>query len=501
MRYICIDIGTTTLKGIVYDEYARIKATAERNPKLYSEATGRMEHDPEEVIWHLRSVLKELISKIYVEREKPAFIAFSAYMHSLIAIGENDEFLSNCLLWNDSRSKKYADKAFADGVAYDLYGRTGTPIHPMSPLFKIIYFREEEPEVFEKAKLFVSMKDIAMKWICGEYLVDYSCASATGLFNLQNLEWDPKALEYAGITSDRLSKPIGTDCLITRLSQQFKDEVGLKEDCPIVPGASDGCLANLGSRGLIPGTAVCTIGTSAAIRVVNSKPMIDDEARTFSYYLDKDLYVSGGALNNGGIAYEWLRKNLSYTEHFDEAMADINLLEEARGLIFLPFLSGERAPYWDADLRAAYLGLRHEHDTDDLFLAGVEGICYAIKDVFEVLLATEKEQINESNDSKGVDVIYANGGFTNSNLWLQLLADILERKVVVSDQGDGALFGAFLLGMKAIGEIKDLEEAERFFTAGREFLPRQTDRHKKRFDVYKKAVKANRELLHELAEI
>lgn len=491
MRYISLDIGTTNVKGIVYDDFGRVVATTDRKSILNQPQPGYREQDAAEVLWHVRSVIKELVSKIHQAREQCGFISLSAYMHSLVLLDENDAPLTPIVLWNDARAQQYAVKGETDGKGLEIYKRTGTPIHPMSPLYKIIYYREEEPELFAKAKRFVSIKEMLLHEMTGEWVVDHAIASATGLFNIHDLNWDPMALDYAGIDASMLSRPLPTTHVMHELTDTFIQDAGLKQSIPVVLGASDGCLANLGSHGLEPGTAVCTIGTSGALRIVSNQPLIDDQARTFSYLLTEDLYVSGGALNNGGIAYEWLRKALVYPEHLDEVFEDRDPRDFGRGLLFLPFLSGDRAPYWDADLRACFIGLSNEHTRDDMLVAGVEGICYALRDVFDVLLEAGDQEVN---------VVYANGGFTNSNQWLQILTDILERPLRISDQGDGPLFGGFLLGLKAIGVIDSLDEAEQYFASGQEFLPRRPNRHGVKFPLYREAVKANQALMHALAE-
>ncbi len=490
MRYISLDIGTTNVKGIIYDEFGRVVETTDRKSTLNQPQPAFREQEASEVLWHARSVIKELVSKIHLEREECGFISLSAYMHSLVLLDENDEALTPIILWNDARAQQYAVQAETNGKGLEIYKRTGTPIHPMSPLYKIIYYREEEPELFARAKRFVSVKEMLLHQMTGEWVVDHAIASATGLFNIHDLDWDPVALEYAGIEASMLSRPLPTTHVIGELNHAFVQEAGLKKSIPVVLGASDGCLANLGSHGLEPGTAVCTIGTSGALRIVSDKPLIDEQARTFSYLLTEDLYVSGGALNNGGIAYEWLRKILAYPEHLDEIFSDKDPSDYGSGLLFLPFLSGDRAPYWDADLRACFIGLSNEHTRDDMLVAGIEGICYALRDVFDVLLEAGDQEVN---------VVYANGGFTNSNQWLQILTDILERPLRISDQGDGPLFGGFLLGLKAIGIIDSLDEAEEYFASGREFLPRKNHRHGVKFPLYREAVKANQALMHALA--
>lgn len=492
MRYICVDIGTTTIKGIVYDEKGFVVSESYRNSNIVKPESGFMEQEPDAIKWNLSSVLKELVSKIHVEREEVGFISLSAYMHSLVAVDEDNNTLTNVMLWNDRRSQEFVERAKEDGRGIEIYRETGTPVHPMSPLYKIIYLREKEREIFEKSKRFVGIKEIILHWMTGDWVVDQSIASATGMYNIHSRKWDEKALEYAGITEENLPKVFSTTHVMDELTDEFKNGIGLEKDIPIVLGASDGCLANLGSHGLNKGTAVSTVGTSGALRVVTDHPLIDENGAIFSYILSDELYVSGGAINNGGIFYEWVRKNLNLDKHLDEIFEGLNPEDYGNGIVFLPFISGERAPYWDADLKGSALGLSHGHGSKDILIAAIRGVSFCLRDVFEVLLKATDTKVNE---------FYVNGGFTKSDIWVQTFCNIVDRPVFVTEQGDGPLFGAFLLGILAIGKIKSLDEAKDYFISGKEYLPIENYRRDKEFDIYKRAIVQNRSLLHELAKL
>lgn len=492
MRYICVDIGTTTIKGIVYDEKGFVVNESYRNSNIVKPESGFMEQEPNAIKWNLSSVLKELVSKIHVEREEVGFISLSAYMHSLVAIDEDNNALTNVMLWNDRRSQEFVERAKEDGRGIEIYRQTGTPVHPMSPLYKIIYLREKEREIFEKSKRFVGIKEIILHWMTGDWVVDQSIASATGMYNIHSRKWDEKALEYAGITEENLPKVFSTTHVMDELTDEFKNGIGLEKDIPIVLGASDGCLANLGSHGLNKGTAVSTVGTSGALRVVTDHPLIDENGAIFSYILSDELYVSGGAINNGGIFYEWVRKNLNLDKHLDEIFEGLNPEDYGNGIVFIPFISGERAPYWDADLKGSALGLSHGHGSKDILIAAIRGVSFCLRDVFEVLLKATDTKVNE---------FYVNGGFTKSDIWVQTFCNIVDRPVFVTEQGDGPLFGAFLLGILAIGKIKSLDEAKDYFISGKEYLPIENYRRDKEFDIYKRAIVQNRSLLHELAKL
>ena len=260
MYYMTLDIGTTTIKGILYDENGIVQREVAFNPKTTTSAPGYMEQSVDEVISFATEAIVEL-AKYSAEKGKVIkLVSLSSYMHSLIAVDDNGDNLTNIIMWSDNRSEDYAKKYIRNGLGYKIYELTGTPIHPMSPLYKLMWIKDNQPEIFNSAKKFISIKEYLVKKLTGQYYIDYSIASATGLFNIHNLSWELKALDEVGITGERLSKPVPTTFKADILPE-MKKSLGLYDDTLVVMGASDGCLANLGSRGLDEGNAVVTIGT------------------------------------------------------------------------------------------------------------------------------------------------------------------------------------------------------------------------------------------------
>ncbi len=492
MKYICLDIGTTNVKGAIYDECSKLIYESSRNIKLLTPNTIMREHDPNEILGHIRSILIELVSHIHERKEKVGFISISCYMHSLMLIDKEFKPLTNVILWNDARASDIANLYRNTDIGMNIYYNTGTPIHPMSPLYKILYYKKHDIRKFNDAKMFVGIKEYITYYMCGDWYIDYSLASSTGLFDIHNYKWNKNALELLEIDDTCLSKPVNTTFILPNIKKEFLDDIGITYDINIVIGASDGCLANLGSHGIELGTAVCTIGTSGAYRIVTDKPVLDREGRIFSYILNKDIYVSGGAINNGCIAYDFILNKLNYSTHIDDIFEGIDYTKYGRGIVFLPFLSGERAPYWDSELRSSILGLNQTHTRKDILYAAIKGISFAIKDVYEIINKAIGYNINK---------IYVNGGFTKSDIWVQTLSNILNKQIIISDNGNGPLLGAFILGMLAMNKIENIEKAEKFFTISKIFNSLDESFYNEEFNIYKKAIKLNTELFHELAKL
>lgn len=491
MSYIAIDIGTTSTKGILFGEgFKELKKVVSVNKTLKNSDSRISEMDPEEVY----QGVKEILRKLLLNREDNqliSFISFSAYMHSVILVDDRGNPLTHAMLWSDSRAESYATSYKISGKGLEYYKRTGTPIHPMSPLYKIMWLKNEEPELFKKAAKMISIKEFILEKMAGEYLVDESMASATGLFNLVERDWDAEILRDLDIGRDMLSTPVPTTKVLPRMTEKFKFEMGISEDIPMVMGATDGCLANLGAVGYKK-DLVITIGTSGAARIISDQPFLDEKGSTFCYILDAEHYIIGGAINNGGNAYEWFRKNVSTDENPDdfEAFND-NLngsIPGSQGLLFLPFLTGERAPYYDSKLRGSFIGLAMNHEPGDLQRAVLEGVCFSIKEVVEIL----KPMMPDDGS------IHVNGGFTRSKEWVKILSEVLGHELILSKNYESACIGAIILGLEGAHEALDLDPLFDEVALKISPDPVAVAVYQKQFDVYKRAVEALTPIFHQM---
>lgn len=455
---IGVDIGTTSAKSAAYDLQGNILAETSREYPLYSDPAGRAEQEPDDIFEAIIDILSKTVKKITDPDVHITGVSFSAAMHSLIAIDKSGRPLTRSITWADQRSTEEAEQLKSDGSGLKIYRRTGTPIHPMSPLTKLVWFQKHDRDVFTAVYKWLSIKEYVFYRLFNQFVVDYSIASATGLFNLENLDWDEEALRLAGISSEQLSKPVSTTHVVTGLDPEIAAHIGIEENIPFIVGASDGVLANLGVGAIDEGSVACSIGTSGAVRTVIPKPATDPEGRTFCYALTEDHWVVGGPINNGGIAFRWLRDNVFDDLGLKEKVDPYDVLTERAekvapgtdGLLFLPYLTGERAPYWNADTKGVFFGLTLNHNRNDMIRAVLEGVMYQMDAVVETLRETGVKPIE----------FRATGGFTKSGLWRQIMADIFGRDILVPAGSNSAGFGAALLGMKALGILTDFSSVK-----------------------------------------
>ncbi len=351
-QFIAIDIGTTHCKAVSVNEDGCVLETLKKTYPVICREQGQSEQDPERIL----ATVTMLIRQILQSSKNPACVSFSSAMHGIMAVDQEGRPLTNLITWADTRSRDSADEIFGSGNADLLYQQTGTPVHPMSPLCKILWIKQRFPEIFKKTARFISIKEYIFFHFFGKYLIDYSVASATGLFDVNSLSWSALALTTAGINPENLSVPVDPVHFETKLSDKYREIFQVYGEIPFVIGANDGCLANLGSGVVFKNEAALTIGTSGAVRAMNFNKTPDPGQRLFNYILTKEIYITGGGINNGGNVLEWFAEN--FLGGTDNAGMVPQLAQTAvfpgRPLIFLPYLYGERAPIWDANASGAF---------------------------------------------------------------------------------------------------------------------------------------------------
>jgi len=460
---IAVDIGTTAVKILAVDGGGRVRASHSIDYPLNTPKPGYAEQDPDLLFESVVKGVRTVMDRSGIDPGDVLCVSFSAAMHSLIGLDGDNRPITPCITWADTRSAAVAERLRRDGSGLEFYKSTGTPIHPMSPLVKLIWLKEREPELHASVRRWVGIKEYVFARLFGRFVIDYSLASATGLFNLEKLDWHDEALAAAGLTRDRLSEPAPTTSVMTGLSAEYARAMGLRPDTPFVVGASDGVLANLGTGAVEPGVTAVTIGTSGAVRSVVDRPAFDPEGRLFCYALTDRLWVIGGAVNNGGIVLRWACDNLFAAETEAARLAGeepydrlVRLAQEAPigagGLLFLPLLTGERAPYWNADARGVFFGFSLRHDVRHALRALLEGVVLQIGAVARLL----EQAGGKARETR------ASGGFARSPFLRQMLADALGTPVRVTHTVESSGLGAAWLGLHAIGAEPDISAVGRW---------------------------------------
>jgi gluconokinase len=426
---IGVDAGTSGTKALAVTADGTVVAEGRAVTPL----------QPAAIVAGVRAATAEAVA---AAQRPVAGLALCGAMHSLIGLDAQGEPLTPLLTWEDDRAAAQAQRLREPA----LVRRTGTPMHPMSPLAKLCWWRETEPETFAAVRCWAGMKELVLHALTGELLTDHGTASGTGLRNLRTGRWDEEALAIAGIDEDRLPRLVDG----THVAALATAELGLPAGTPVVVGGADGPLANVGLGAIGLGAVACSIGTSGAVRVAVDVPWVDPGGRTFCYVVAPGRWVAGGATNGGGVVLDWLREAVAPDLATPAAVLDgaAGAPPGSDGLLFLPHLLGERAPQWRSGARGAYLGLHRRHGRAHLLRSAIEGTCLQLAVVLGTL-----------GGSGPLGEVRATGGFARSPLWRAILAAAIDRPVGFAATAEGSALGASLLGMTALGLVDGLDRA------------------------------------------
>ncbi len=470
-----LDIGTTSVKAVIFTLKGKVVSESEKLITSYYPKPGWVEQNPDEIEQLAVQAIKDAMNLANIEKHDLVTVGLSAAMHSLLCIDENGMPLSNALIWADGRSSEQAAQLM-ETEGMNIYSKNGMPTHPMSPFSKLVWMKETEYEPYLNAHYFLSIKEyLLLKWI-NQRVIDYSMASATGLFNGQTLQWDDELVEKAGIKKEQLSNIVPPTKVLTGLKEEIAEKQGLAPEISFVIGAADGQLANLGIGAISKGEVAITAGTSGAIRQFTKGFKLSDHHETFCYAFTEDNYIIGGPTNNGGIALQWLKELLNYQGSFDDFTKEAERVKPgAEGMLFFPYINGERAPLWNQHAKGNFFGMTVTHKTEHFVRAVLEGITFNLYQIGKALEQAAGEP----------EKIYVNGGLSRSKVWLQILADVFGKEVYVSETHHSAAWGAAWTALVALGKAESFEDIKKNIPMGDPILPDQKN-HEVYSEIYKK---------------
>jgi gluconokinase len=489
-----VDIGTGSTKAVAVNNEGKVIASSQFYYPTNNPQPGYSEQDPEMIWQAFVNCIHEIITKT---GQVPAGVSFSSAMHSLLVIDNKNVAITPVITWADSRSDYVAERIRKSPVGKKIYKATGTPLHSMAPLCKIIWLKEKEPQIFNAAFKFISIKEFIWYRLFNAYQVDHSIASATGLFNIKKRDWNKASLQLCDITADLLSEIVATGFIRKDPDPSTAATLQIPADTPFCIGASDGCLANIGSYATEPGIAALTIGTSAAVRIAGTKPVENYSAMIFNYVLDNKIFITGGPVNNGGNVLKWLfeiflnNKKPSENDYDDFFKAAETVPCGSGGLLFLPYLTGERAPVWDEKASGVFLGIKSYHTRAHFLRAALEGICFTLKHILETIEVS----------TVPITQLNAGGGFVHSKIWMQVLADVTGKKIVQLQTEDASSVGAVLLYMKVTEIIKDYSSIKPPLHHITEPDLNNHTLYQKYFNVFKTMYGQFKDLMHQLYDI
>lgn len=458
---IGIDLGTSGVKGILVDSDGRLVAQNTVSVSLSTPHSNWSEQDPAEWWAAVLRVIKSLVSQAPSGPSSVVALALSGQMHGATFVDEAGDPLRPAILWNDQRSGLECEDIM-ERVGFDrLVNAVGNRAFAGFQAPKILWVRNHEPEVFARTTKVLLPKDYINFLLTGQMATDPSDASGTLLFDILSLSWSTSVLAALDLQPDLLPNVQPSASVVGGVTKHVAELSGLPAGTPVMAGGADNACAALGIGITRPGDTMVSLGTSGTVLAATDAPVTDSQARlhSFCHALPDTWYAMGVVLSAGG-SLRWFRDALSRDQVRAAAARGIDpydvIMESASqappgsdGLIFLPYLTGERTPYPDPNARGNFFGLSLRHTYEHVARSVVEGITFALRDSAELLHALNIE----------TPTIRITGGGARSEFWRQLIADILQARVVTALSDLGPSFGAAILAGAGAGVFSSAAEA------------------------------------------
>jgi len=459
--FLGIDIGTSATKAVVIDGDGRVRGSGTVEYPLYTPRPNWAEQDPED--WWKATVgsTRKAIESAGIDGKDVGGIGFSGQMHGAVLLDSSDKVLRPAILWCDQRTAQECEEITDKIGARRLLELTYNKALAGFTAPKILWVRKHEPETYEKVRKILLPKDYIRFRMTGEYATEVSDASGTLLFDVKNRTWSREMLDELEIPREFMPDCYESPVVSGKVSASAAAELGLKPGTPVVGGGGDNAAGAVGNGIVRSGLTWVTVGTSGVVFAHMDKVDLDEEGRlhTFCHAVPGKWHVMGVTLAAGG-SLQWFRNTLCDAERSVAKLMDKDTYElitaEAatapilsEGLFFLPYLSGERTPYPDANARGVFFGLSLRHTKAHMARAVLEGVAYSLADCLDLVKALVPN----------ISEIRASGGGARSTLWRQILADVFNTRMTTTNATEGPAFGAALLAAVGVGHFRSVEEA------------------------------------------
>lgn len=490
MSYVLgLDLGTSSLKGLLIDKDCNLVYEASYEYTFDSPKPSYSEQNPDNWILALNSIIKEIKSKVIDLENNLQAISISGQMHGLVLLDENNNVIRPAILWNDTRTSKQCEdisKDFGDELLSITKNR---PLEGFT-LPKILWVQENEPDLWERVKHIMLPKDYVVWYLTGEYSTDFSDAAGTLLLDLKNSRWSKEIIEEYKINKEYLPSIHKSEEYVGIVTNDLSMKWHLKNKVKVAAGGADNACAALGAGIISSDIALVSIGTSGVFLSYEDYPHDNYHGllHLFNHAISGGYYSMGVTLS-AGHSLEWFRRTFAKGKTFKELLEKIgNINVGCDGLLFTPYIVGERTPYADSKIRGSFIGIDTNHTLDHFTRAVIEGITFSLKDS-QILM----EKIAGKKFTKIISV----GGGAKNEEWLQIQADIFGCEILQLESEQGPGLGAAFLAMIVAGWYPSLEACVKQNVHYKDsILPNTlaTREYDKVYENYKKIYKATKEI-------
>lgn len=447
-----IDLSTTGAKALLIDEDGQVVSSATTPLSLSTPHALWSEQNPEDWWNATRKSIADAFTSAHASSESIGAIGLTGQMHGLVLLDEKGDVLRPAILWNDQRCGVECDEIRARVGREKLLKITGNDALTGFTAPKILWVEKHEPDIYRRIRHILLPKDYIRYKLTGALAMDKADGSGTMLFDLGQRSWSPEILNALNLSAEWLPPTFEGHETTGEVSTEAADLTGLRIGTPVVAGGGDQSAQAVGVGAVRPGTIAVTLGTSGVVFAATEAPLIEPQGRlhAFCHAVAGRWHLMGVMLSAAG-SLQWYRDKFACERNFDELVSEASQVPAGSdGLIFLPYLSGERTPHPDPLARGAWVGLTTRHGQAHLTRSVLEGVAFGLKDMFGLM---------REAGLGSIDQVRLSGGGAKSSLWRQILADVLETELVTVNTTEGAAYGAALLAGIGAGIWRDVDTA------------------------------------------
>ncbi len=496
MEYVVgIDLGTSSVKTLLVDQTGKVCGEISRSYPLIQSHPGYSEQNPEEWVTQTIAALGELLEVTKIDSAAVKGISFSGQMHGLVLLDKEMRVLRNAILWNDTRTTKQC-REIENVLGPKLLQISRNAALEGFTLPKLLWVKEHEQELFERSHVFLLPKDYLRYRLTGAIHMDVSDAAGTLLLDVGGKTWSTTVCEAFAIDPG-LCPPLAESFeFVGTLLPEVAAETGLSEQTKVFAGGADNACGALGAGIVSAGAAMCSIGTSGVILSYEEDKDRDYAGKVHFFNHSKlDAFYTMGVTLAAGYSLSWFKQVFAANEDFDAFLKGVEQVPPgSKGLLFTPYLVGERTPHADSAIRASFIGMDASHQRIDFVRAVMEGITFSLNESIEIFREAGKK----------VDTVISIGGGAKNEAWLQMQADIFDATVIKLKSEQGPAMGAAMLAAYGSGWFESLEAcAEAFIEYDKSFAPKpeNVEIYKRAFAIYKQVYTQTKSLNEQLQEL
>lgn len=473
---LAIDVGTSRVKVVVFNENGRVVALGSEPTETISLHPCWAEQDPRAWWLSVVKIIRKLLKQYRIRIGEVRAVSVTGQMHGPVLLDAKGIPLGNCIIWQDRRAREETEEIVSKIPEKSLYQLSGYRVNPYMTGPKLLWIRKKSRKNYQKSRVIVLPKDYVRSRFTDDTYTDWTDANGTGLFDMRKKRWSDQTIRALGLDETKMPEIKPPFEVIGEIHERASRETGLQKGIPVVTGGGDDAVS-IGTRALNTNDMAVNLGTSCSTYVSVKEPLLDPRMILECFVgFEAGRWNLSGTTTSAGASIDWITKNTGSTKRdmknpssysYLDGMSPRNL--KPSGLIFLPYLAGERSPLWDADATGALLGITLRHTRQDLIQSVIEGVGFSLRTIIDVTEQLTRQKIK---------TVRVAGASTSSLTWMSIMANILGKNVLVSEEIEATALGAAMLGAVGAGLAPDVRNAaKRFLRVTRMFVPRVQSAH------------------------